>query len=230
MDISSCKIWCFDLDGTLLDQQSRYTQVYKDLIARLGGAAVADYWDSRRTGQTELDILAASGLPANLIRTYDRLREESLEDMEYLRLDRPFVATRQLLELLNSLHLQVWIVSHRRSVDRLKRQLASFSLATLITGYFCTNREYSVSDTAPLALSSEGARMAVNAKAEALQEFGAPSTVVMVGDSPSDVMAARKARVASIGVATGCYSVERLRAESPDIACNSLDDLLAILS
>lgn len=228
--ISSYKIWCFDLDGTLVDQQARYTQVYYDLIVRLGGTPVSDYWKRRRAGQTESDVFAQSGLSLSTLPTYDRMREENLENVNYLNLDRPFPTSHKLLEFLNNIGVKVWIVSHRWSPDRLSEQLTSLRLDKLLTGSICTKQNYHVGDTSPLALSSEGARIAFRAKAKALQKVGNPSQTVMIGDSPSDIIAARLAQVGSIAIPTGCHPQEILEKEAPDLLCSSLHDLLLKIS
>jgi phosphoglycolate phosphatase-like HAD superfamily hydrolase len=54
-------------------------------------------------------------------------------------------------------------------------------------------------------------------------ERGAP--VSLIGDSPADVLAARRNRIRSIAVATGLTSTAELQAESPDIL---LPDLRAL--
>jgi phosphoglycolate phosphatase len=49
-----------------------------------------------------------------------------------------------------------------------------------------------------------------------------PRQVAVVGDTPLDISAAQGAGVVSIGVATGKYDLEELRAADPDYALASL--------
>ena len=228
--ISSYRTWCFDLDGTLLDQQARYTQIYYDLVARLGGNPVSDYWSKRKAGLTELDVFSRSGLPLSNLAAYDRMREEELENVRYLKVDTPFPATKELLEFLNDLNMTIWVVSHRSSLERLSDQLVSLKLDKLITGCICTKQDFDSAENTTLALSPEGAKAASSAKAEALQKLGDTSQIVMVGDSPSDIVAAHLARVGSIAIPTGCHSLEMLEKVSPDLVCNNLQDLLFMIS
>ena len=56
-----------------------------------------------------------------------------------------------------------------------------------------------------------------------------PGSAVMVGDRADDVMAARKNRVAAIGVAWGYGSLTELESASPDFIVRSVSELLARL-
>ena len=55
---------------------------------------------------------------------------------------------------------------------------------------------------------------------------GESSVACVVGDTPEDVRSARANGLEVIAVATGIYSWEQLRAESPDICLRSLEELL----
>ncbi|MGI6105234.1 MAG: HAD family hydrolase [Raoultibacter sp.] len=60
-----------------------------------------------------------------------------------------------------------------------------------------------------------------------MEELGAkPETTVYVGDSVGDIEVARKAHVASIGAAWGCYGAEILEAANADIIAYSPSELL----
>jgi len=228
--ISSYRTWCFDLDGTLLDQQARYTQIYCALVTRLGGKPVSDYWSMRKAGLSELDVFLRSGLSLSNLPAYDHMREEELENVHYLKFDTPFPNTLRLLEVLSSLNMAIWVVSHRSSYERLSDQLASLKLNKLIAGCICTKQYCDSADNTTLALSAEGAKVASRAKARALQKLGDASQIVMVGDSPSDIVAAHLAGVDSIAITTGCHPREMLEKEGPDLVCSTLQDLLVMIS
>jgi phosphoglycolate phosphatase-like HAD superfamily hydrolase len=49
----------------------------------------------------------------------------------------------------------------------------------------------------------------------------------VVGDTPSDIRAARENQLPVIAVATGVYTIEQLQQESPDVCIRSFEDLLA---
>jgi phosphoglycolate phosphatase-like HAD superfamily hydrolase len=64
----------------------------------------------------------------------------------------------------------------------------------------------------------------------ARQRLGANASVTVVGDTPSDIEAARAVGVPVIALATGIYSFAQLRAHSPDACFACSTDLLAFMS
>ena len=55
---------------------------------------------------------------------------------------------------------------------------------------------------------------------------GPKASICVVGDTPSDIRAARDNGLDVVAVATGVFSVEELRAASPDLLVASLTELL----
>jgi phosphoglycolate phosphatase len=53
------------------------------------------------------------------------------------------------------------------------------------------------------------------------------ASVCVIGDTPSDIRAARQNGLTVIGVATGIYSLEQLSAERPDLCLQSLGELVS---
>ena len=64
--------------------------------------------------------------------------------------------------------------------------------------------------------------------AEARRRLGAGATVCIVGDTPSDIAAARANSVSIVAVATGAYPLEELARHGPDLCLPSCSDLLAL--
>lgn len=65
-----------------------------------------------------------------------------------------------------------------------------------------------------------------NAAAEARHRLHANAAVCFIGDTPSDIRAARHAKARIIAVATGVYKVDDLVALGPDACISSCADLL----
>jgi phosphoglycolate phosphatase len=66
--------------------------------------------------------------------------------------------------------------------------------------------------------------------ASAVSRLGVgPESTYYVGDSPFDIAAAKGAGVRVISVATGNYTVERLRAEGADLAVSSIAEIPSLL-
>jgi phosphoglycolate phosphatase len=53
------------------------------------------------------------------------------------------------------------------------------------------------------------------------------ASICVIGDTPSDIRAARQNGLTVIGVATGIYSLEQLSAERPDLCLQSLGELVS---
>ena len=61
------------------------------------------------------------------------------------------------------------------------------------------------------------------------QQLGESATICFVGDTPSDVSAARAVRAKIIAVSSGGYSYEELRRHNPDLCCHSCGELIGKL-
>ena len=63
--------------------------------------------------------------------------------------------------------------------------------------------------------------------AEVQRRLGSENArVCIVGDTPSDIVAARECGLPVIAVATGTYAMDQLRAQSPDLCLSGCGDLL----
>lgn len=66
--------------------------------------------------------------------------------------------------------------------------------------------------------------------ARAVSRFSLPaSSILFVGDSALDILAARRAGLKMVSVATGNYGADRLRAEGAEIVVSSISELTAII-
>jgi phosphoglycolate phosphatase-like HAD superfamily hydrolase len=70
------------------------------------------------------------------------------------------------------------------------------------------------------------ADMIAAAAAAARKAAGEHASIAIVGDTPSDIAAARANRLPVIAVATGHSSFDRLLEDAPDICAENLDALL----
>lgn len=60
---------------------------------------------------------------------------------------------------------------------------------------------------------------------QARELAGSDATILVLGDTPSDVRAARANHLSVIAVATGIYSFDQLAAENPELCLHSLEEL-----
>ena len=67
------------------------------------------------------------------------------------------------------------------------------------------------------------------ARERAAARYGEPTAVVLVGDTPLDVLAAREAGARAVAVATGFAGLDALRASEPDALLQDLSDTEAAI-
>jgi phosphoglycolate phosphatase-like HAD superfamily hydrolase len=209
--------WCFDFDGTLVDYSEAAQHAYQFAADSLGTTVLPDYWEQRRAGVTDRELALRSGVPARAYARYEAIRHQVLDEEADAGgcavLPGALALLRHLVE-----DVHVWIVSHRPCVVRLMRQAQRCGIAPFVTEYHCTRI-----GSAP----GRGSHAVTAAKEAVLKRARRP--VAMVGDSTSDVLAARRAGVMSVAVPTGCTSEARLRRAHPTYIYASLDELLTLV-
>jgi HAD superfamily hydrolase (TIGR01509 family) len=206
----------FDVDGTLVTFQFDVRGTRSALIgemARLGYDTGG--LDLTSPIQTILDSARAQSGTKGL--NYEELRQWafSMLDRSEVKSDAttaPIPGVRDALDLLLSGGARLGVLTNSG------RTSAALSLrkAGLTDCFeFVLTRD----DTIIMKPRPEGLE-------EAAARFGiAKNSVYYVGDTPYDVRAARDAGVRVVSVATGNYTVERLRSEGPDFAIASLSEL-----
>ena len=58
------------------------------------------------------------------------------------------------------------------------------------------------------------------------RRLGPKAVTYVIGDTPSDIEAAKEVGVPIVAVATGIYSLERLQALNPDVCLSCCSELL----
>lgn len=218
----------WDIDLTLVDYSGIGQAWYAEALANLFGITMRHL--PQFPGRTEraltTEILTAHGITgdedvvqrmfAELIRIADEARP---------RLSTLGRALPGAVEVLGELTRQPGVVQSLVTGNLV--ELAGYKLAPFgldrhvdleIGGYGggSVNRHDLVLDAITRASAKHGA------------EF-APSSVVVIGDSPLDVAAGRHHGVITVGVATGRSSVDELRAAGAHVVLPSLADTGAVL-
>lgn len=216
----------FDIDGTLLDTHGAGRQSFINALATVFGWH-DDIGYIQFAGATDLDVLAriAARRGHQLV---------PIEEAEFLR-QLPRELERTLPGATRVLHPGVRELLRELSADPRARlglvtgnieacallKLAAFDLH----GHFelgAFGHEH--------ADRREIARLAA-ARAEASLEPGRRIAArFLIGDTPSDVAAARAIEATSIAVATGSFPAAALRAAGAGIVLESLADTAAVLS
>jgi phosphoglycolate phosphatase len=200
-----------DLDGTLLDVAPRYHRLHCDLVSRLGHTPVglADYWEMKRNGVPETEILAGIGVTPEAAARSAAARVRALESRRYLRLDRPWPWTLAVLEELARLAPLV-LVTLRRHPDRLRWQLDHLGLAS------CFER---------ILAGHEAGTPEAKAKLIREQNFADLEGSVLVGDTEVDIAAGRALDLRTVALSCGLRTAARLAEGSPDALLTDLREL-----
>ncbi len=206
--------WCFDFDGTLIDIRYKFTNVYQDLVSKMGGQPIQEYFKKRYSGMTEREIYLLSGLQEKQYSKYNSLRELLLEDPRYLSYDCLFDGVLSLLKEIRKKRSAIWIVTHRYNKDTLHQELEDLNLINHIDGYVCTGE---IQNNDLQNSSSDWLQGAVLQKTRELTALSKKySKIVMVGDSPTDIEAARKAAISSVALPTGLFNSRQLMLAKPN--------------
>jgi phosphoglycolate phosphatase-like HAD superfamily hydrolase len=227
------KLILFDIDGTLLltDGAGRRA-VGRALVAEAGSAGPIDTYrlDGKTDPQIVGDLLALAGHPealdeariAAVCRRYVELLREELARVPGATRLMPGVPA--LLEALESY------------------ESAGSALVGLLTGNLAPGAELKLRSAgleptrfAVGAYGSDAPRRAdlpaiavERAARRSGRQFTGPD-VVIVGDTPADVMCGAAIGARSVGVATGYYDVEALRAAGATHVFDSLADTASVL-
>jgi len=217
----NCDAYLFDIDGTLLNSRDAvhycaFHHAVRDVFGielRLDGVPVH--------GNTDIGILRAA------------LKRDGISDSEF-EAKLPLALQQMCAEATKNAHNMTPEVcpSVRNLLDSLRRAgklmgVASGNLATIgwlklkaagLDEFFAFG---SFSDNAEFR-----ADVFRNGVSEVRQRLREDASVCVVGDTPSDVKAAREAGLSVIAVATGIFPMEELSQLHPDACVSCCTELL----
>ena len=209
------RAWLFDLDGTLMDTDDQSVETLARWLGFLGAARARRL--ARRAvmfGEMPLNAAATAldtlGLDALAFAVGKRLHGNTRYDFRIIAGVKPLLTTL-------ARHFPLAVVS-TRSAEASRAFLAQYDLTRLFTAV--VTRE----STPRLKPHPAPVRFAA-------QALGVPvETCVMVGDTPPDIRAARRAGAWAVGVLCGFGEEEELRLAGAHLVLPSTADLLPLLS
>ncbi len=190
----------FDVDGTLLDSNDFHAEAWKKAFAEFGYEF--PFEKIRPQIGKGADTLLPELLTENEIEKYgDKIAErrgEIFKD-EYLDLVKPFPKVRELFEKIKSNGGRIALASSANE-DEVEAYKKIANIEDLV------EKETSADD-------AEKSKPAPDIFEAALKLLGNPALekVVVIGDTPYDAEAARKAGIKSIGVLCGGFPESELR-------------------
>ncbi len=212
----------FDIDGTLVDTFEVYQNVFNQGIAPYGVAPVA---------QEILREYLAKGLSLRQIlqnifpgpidnETYAACRTDIINRFKEAELDevKPFPGAEELLGHLQQKGIKIGVATGRvSSCEDEWIRFARLGLDRYISA-IVTSKEVQNRKPAPDVIIECARKLNVP-----------PENCIAIGDTVSDIIAARRAGSMVAAVTTGHEDEELLLKEGPDILFHSLSDLIVYL-
>lgn len=202
----------FDLDGTLVDTVDFHAEAFQKAFKKFGKDIPYKKIRSQ-IGKGGDQLLPVFLTDAEIEEFGDELLDERAEiyKSEYLPRIKPFPKVRELFEQIKADGKKIAIGSSSPE-DELKKVLKIADVADLI-------EEKTSSDDA------EESKPEPDIFKAALEKLGnpKPSEVVVIGDTPFDAEAAKKAGIKTIGVLSGGFPKEKLEKNCVEIYENPAD-------
>jgi phosphoglycolate phosphatase len=213
--------YLFDIDGTLLEcKDATHYFAFCDALRRISGRDLT-LQGVVAHGNTDAgilrDALSLAGIPESQWRPKLADICDSLCEFVHMRetelRPRVFPRVRQILEHLRARGALLSVATgNLKGIGQLKLERAGlwkfFDCAAFSDG--CENR-------------AEVFRKGIEG---AIERRGPGASICVVGDTPSDIQAAKANALPVIAVATGIFSIEELGLDAPDLCVRSLDELL----
>ena len=193
----------FDIDGTLVDSVDFHARAWREAFEHFGYKIPFERirHEIGKGSDKLIPDLLGSDEAKRVFNELDKFRSQ-LWKKKYLGEVKPFPRVRELFQRILHDGKKIVLASSAKG-DELKKYKQIAGIDDLVQDETSSD-DIDESKPAPDAIEA------------ALAKLGNPdpATVVMIGDTPWDIIAAAKAGVASIGVLSGGFPEEELRAAS----------------
>lgn len=198
-----------DLDGPLLDGQHRHYRCYYDILMENGFTPLPseEYWTMKRQRLDRHQQLAASqadGIYSLFLHSW----RQRIEEKKYLAYDRLQPGSLEKLQEWKSRKLELILVTLRNNQENLHEQLGSLGLQPLLD--------------AIVAVGTDGGEAGKADAARPYVERLQSADVLWVGDTETDIAAARRLGVPVCAVGCGLRTEEYLESLKPDLLVQDL--------
>lgn len=223
------KLVLFDIDGTILwsDGAGRRA-LHVALLETFGTVGPADYWfDGKTDPQIIRELMQSEGfdedeiarrLPPTLDRYLQQLHVELNDPAHDAQV---FPGVRQLLDALDDEEGVVLglLTGNVAGGAQAKLERVGIDFGRFPVGAF--GSDHAVRPELP-AIAQARCRELLNTHVEG-------DRIVVIGDTPADLTCGQSIGARAIGVATGRFSMEELRAHQPHAVFQDLSDTNAVL-
>jgi phosphoglycolate phosphatase len=207
-----------DLDGTIIDTSERQYHVYLDSVTAIGSVSTgrcpekSTFWAKKRSGKSTVEILPKS-FPSSLVEEFREEWRSRIEQREYLRYDEFHQGAQDALYQLKRQDIRLLLATNRTMTENAYWQLDELGISDLFEATYVIPHDRET-------------------KSERLkrEETNFPGGSVFIGDSESDIEAARRLGITSIAVESGVRSRRKLQQFSPSRIVDHLAEAVRIFT
>ncbi len=210
-----------DFDGPIMDLSDRYYHVYQLCLQQIKLPdqpmrilSKAEFWGYKRDRIPERAIGIKSGLTAAQAEIFKEVRDRHAHQLEYLQLDRVIPGAIETLAQIKSAGIELIVMTLRRTSE-LNVAFEQYDLGRFFPPDCCyclRNDHLKQGDIPDKQLLM----------AQALADLGDKPDTWMIGDTETDILAARAYGIRSIGVLSGIRNRTRLSDYQPDLIVTDL--------
>jgi phosphoglycolate phosphatase len=202
-----------DLDGPLLEGMYRHYNCYRDILLAHGFKPIPleRYWQLKRSRANRRELLSLS----HADQFYDVFLSEWLQHIEtpkYLAMDLLQVGVLGILEEWKRLDIQLLLATMRNNATLLQLQLESLGLTQFLDQVIVVGSEHAGTNKAK--------------EIEPFLENLDRSTVIWIGDTEVDILAAQELGVRICALTCGLRTADHLMSFSPDMLESDLSTFL----
>tara|TARA_Y100000389_G_scaffold204458_1_gene257125 strand:- start:2646 stop:3278 length:633 start_codon:yes stop_codon:yes gene_type:complete len=137
MEAKQKKIF-LDLDGTLLDIESRYINLFEYLckLFQIDKIKSSNFWKQKRAGQTNIHILTQLGYEKNLSVNFNNKWASLIEENFWLGFDNLQIDTVDFLDCLIEKKFKIFLLTGRNNRQSLLQQLKKLGINHYFEGIF----------------------------------------------------------------------------------------------
>jgi phosphoglycolate phosphatase-like HAD superfamily hydrolase len=210
-----------DFDGPIMDLSDRYYHVYQLCLARLQQPEQSlkvlskpEFWACKRAQITDRQIGLDSGLTAVQADEFQQLRNYHAHRLEYLHLDRVIPGAISALERIQAAGIELLVMTLRR-----KRELEPAFTRYDLARFFPPDCRYCLANN---YLKQGDILDKTQLMTRALGELEPEPDTWMIGDTETDIIAAQRHQIRSIGILSGIRNRDRLAIHQPDLIVTDL--------
>lgn len=225
------KIFFFDIDGTLINATSMHVAIYRRALKEVAGVTLARDEDltkefGKPAEQVVRGVLATYGVHSPNQQLVDAIRARYqrvlFESKKLLTAANILPGVKELLSRLRKQGKILWVVSGNPTKVG-KHLLKETGLARYFHGSTYSD---SSGGSSPSLTREEIVAIAIRNASNRIKRRFDLQKMVVVGDTPSDVAAAKHNRVDSVAVTTGIFSRKELAASRPTHLLKGLIELI----